>query len=83
MSRIFNISCDYVGSFTVSLSQMSLAEIVDDVNEKHAHAWSEICEHAHINTPLSPLIAEVDQTYMYCLSVEAIIILIVCVCVSV
>ena len=59
VSRIFDISCDYVGSFTVSLSQMSLSEIVDDVNEKHAHAWSEICEHAQINTPLSPLVAEV------------------------
>ncbi|ELU17602.1 hypothetical protein CAPTEDRAFT_178842 [Capitella teleta] len=59
VSEIFGINIDYVGSVVSSFANLSLHDVVDDVNEKHMVPWGEACNIDDIqSTPLSPYIEE-------------------------
>lgn len=56
ISDIFNIKYDYWGK-TMSLvaCKTNVSELIDDINDKHMSAWSEICSKFNIkNTPINP-----------------------------
>lgn len=55
ISEMFNINHDYFGCAMSTLAKLDLANLVEEINDKHLGPWAEACAKDGIsNTPLNP-----------------------------
>lgn len=57
LCALFNVKHNYVNSLAMSLCQIDLEDLVEEINEKHLAPWIQLCRKHNIdNTPLTPYI---------------------------
>eukprot|EP01028_Stygiella_incarcerata_P013156 TRINITY_DN81571_c0_g1_i1.p1 TRINITY_DN81571_c0_g1~~TRINITY_DN81571_c0_g1_i1.p1 ORF type:complete len:389 (-),score=100.68 TRINITY_DN81571_c0_g1_i1:197-1363(-) len=63
LEEIFSIKSGFHGTVKSNLARMRFKAVLEDANDTHMTAWSELCKEVKIlNTPLSPFI---DQELLY------------------
>ncbi|KAK2168956.1 hypothetical protein LSH36_13g22038 [Paralvinella palmiformis] len=59
ISDMFDISHEYIGTLASKMANLSIDEVIQDINDKHMTPWGEACQKDGIsNTPITPYIRE-------------------------
>lgn len=57
IAKVFNVKTGFLGGLISAFARMDIEEMIDDVNEKHLDAWSDMLKKSDIkDTPLTPYV---------------------------
>jgi hypothetical protein len=63
LKKIFGIETGFQGTIISNLAKLHLADVTEEINEKHLQPWSDLCKrHGVTNSPLTPYL---DQELLY------------------
>ncbi|TIA87610.1 hypothetical protein E3P81_03876 [Wallemia ichthyophaga] len=59
IANVFRVKTGFLGGLVSTFARMDIEEMIDDVNEKHIQAWSEMLHRSNIrDSPLTPYLDE-------------------------
>jgi hypothetical protein len=63
LKKIFGITTGYTGTIMSNLAKMHLADVTEEINDKHMQPWSDLCKRLGVTS--SPLTPYLDQELLY------------------